>query len=120
MIFSRALRCRPARIEGSTSVRNSLIRPPQPSPERPLIRAVAREDSLWKWPPMQREIELLMLAMQQRHQREAALLERVMSSIAKGNEAHNEMVAGISAALAEHETSTERDRNLRHELEGEI
>jgi hypothetical protein len=69
---------------------------------------------------MQREIELLMLALQQRHQREVALLERIMSSISKGNEAHNEMVGGISAALAEHEASSEQDRNLRHELEGEI
>lgn len=69
---------------------------------------------------MQREIELLMLALQERHQREVALLERIMSSISKGNEARNEMVAGISAALAEHETSSEQDRNLRHELVGEI
>jgi hypothetical protein len=69
---------------------------------------------------MQREIELLMLAMQQRHQREAALLERIMSSIAKGNEAHTEMVAGISAAIAEHETTSQQDQNLRQELEGEI
>jgi len=69
---------------------------------------------------MQREIELLMLALQQRHQSEVALLERIMSSISKGNEARNEMVAGISAALAEHETGSEQDRNLRQELVGEI
>ena len=68
---------------------------------------------------MQSEIRLLMLAMQQRHQREAALVQRIMSSIAKGNEAHNEIVAGVSAALAEHGTTSEQDHNLRHKLEGE-
>jgi hypothetical protein len=30
------------------------------------------------------------------------------------------MVAGISAAVVEHETSSEQDRNLRHDLESEI
>jgi hypothetical protein len=69
---------------------------------------------------VQREVELLMLAMQQHHQRQADLIERIMSSISKSNEAHMPMVAGISAALAGHETSSEQDRNLRHELEGEI
>ena len=69
---------------------------------------------------MQREIELVMLAMQQRQRREAARLEPIMTSIAKSSEAHNEMVTGISAALAEHESTSNQDRNLRHELEGEI
>ena len=69
---------------------------------------------------MQREIELLMLAMQQRHQREAALMERIMSSIARSSNAHNEMIAGISAALSEHEVGSTEDRATRHELEGEI
>jgi hypothetical protein len=69
---------------------------------------------------MQREIELLMMAMEQRHQREVALLERIMSSIAKDNEAHNQTAAGISEALAEHETTSQQNSKLRRELEGEI
>ena len=69
---------------------------------------------------MQREIELLMLALQERDQRETALLERIRSSIADGHEAPNEAVAGISTALAERETRSEQGRRPRHELEGEI
>jgi len=48
---------------------------------------------------MQREAELLMLAVQQRHQRETAFLERVMVSIAKASEAQNEMIVGIEQLL---------------------
>jgi len=69
---------------------------------------------------MQREAELLMLAVQQRHQRETAFLERVMVSIAKASEAQNEMIGDIATALEEHKRAATQDDQKRVGLEGEI
>lgn len=69
---------------------------------------------------MQREAELLMLAVQQRHQRETAFLERVMVSIAKASAAQNEMIVGIATALEEHDRAATQDDQKRVGLEGEI
>ena len=69
---------------------------------------------------MQREIELLLLAMKQRQERQAAFLESVMTSIAKASDAQSEMIAGIAAAVQDHERATGEDDRGRAALEGEI
>ncbi len=69
---------------------------------------------------MQREAELLMLAVQQRHNRETVFLEQVMVSIARASDAQNEMIAGIVTALEEHKRGVTADEQKRAELEGEI
>ena len=69
---------------------------------------------------MQKEIELLVLAVQQEQARETQLLNSILSTISTRGVARQQMTQGIASALADSEKSETEDASKRAIMANEI